>query len=114
MLPVRCASSCRSAPRSAPAIPSSSANAGSSASAGDLRFLAFRPSPPHPVVAPVTLPTGQSAFAELQEETVVVREQSAAADVAERQIDFVAGPPADVAKRFAQRACHIVGVHPER
>src|SRR5665647_1899075 len=51
---------------------------------------------PHPVVTPVALPAGQSALAELQKQPVVVVEQSAAADIADRQIDFLARTSADL------------------
>src|SRR6267142_6101295 len=54
---------------------------------------------PHPVVAPVAFPAGQPAFAELQVEPVLAVKESAAADIAEREKDFVARAAADVIKR---------------
>src|SRR5881394_638326 len=69
---------------------------------------------PHPVVAPVALPAGQPAFAELQKEPVLLVEQSAAADVAEGEVDFLARPSPDVIERGAQRTRGFAGVHAER
>src|SRR4051794_5845678 len=46
---------------------------------------------PHPIVAPVALPAGQLAVAKQQIEPMTLRKQSAAADVAEGQIGFIAG-----------------------
>src|SRR5229473_5205268 len=68
---------------------------------------------PHPVVAPVALPAGQSALAELQIEPVLVEEQPAAADVAEGQQGFVARAAADVVQWRPQGARGIFRVHPE-
>src|ERR1700732_4273200 len=69
---------------------------------------------PHPVVAPVALPAGQSAVAELQIEPVIVVDQSAAAEVADCPIDFAAGAAADVAERLSQRPRDIAHIHPKR
>src|ERR1700720_2522836 len=68
---------------------------------------------PHPVVAPVALPAGQSALAELQIKPVLVQEQAAAADVAEGQEDFVARTAADVVQRHAQSARGVFRIHSE-
>src|SRR5438105_4735939 len=65
-------------------------------------------------MAPVALPAGQSAFTELQIEPVLFGKQSAAADIAERQVDFLAGATADVIERGAERAGGGFLVHPER
>src|SRR6185369_2375404 len=69
---------------------------------------------PHPVVAPVALPAGQPAFAELQKEPVLLVKQSAAADVAKREEDFLARTSPDIIERGAERARSFVGVHAER
>src|SRR5258707_9427475 len=68
---------------------------------------------PHPVVAPIALPAGQSAVAELQIEPVPVRKQTAAAGVAEREEDFVARAASDIIEGRAERACGIFRVHAE-
>src|SRR6185437_2611686 len=63
-----------------------------------------RPSlPPHPVAAPVALPAGQFAVAELQIEPVVVADQSAATRIADGEIDFIARSTVDVAERPVKR-----------
>src|SRR5258705_1515108 len=69
---------------------------------------------PHPVVAPVAFPAGQPAFAELQVEPVLDVKESAAADIAEREKDFVAQAAADVVKRHAERGCGLLRVHAEK
>ena len=53
-------------------------------------------------MAPIALPAGQSALAELQIEPVLVKEQAAAADIAEGKEGFVARPSPDVMERRAQ------------
>src|SRR6266849_10159051 len=68
---------------------------------------------PHPVVAPVALPAGQPALAELQIKPVLVKEQAAAADVAEGQEDFVARTAADVVQWHAQSARGVFRIHSE-
>jgi hypothetical protein len=59
---------------------------------------------PHPIVAPVALPAGQPALAELQKQSVLLVKQSAAADVAEREEDFFARSAPDIIERGAERA----------
>src|SRR5258708_8814033 len=68
---------------------------------------------PHPVMAPIALPAGQSAMAELQIEPVPVRKQTAATEVAEGQEDFVARAAPDIIEGRAERACGIFRVHAE-
>src|SRR5258705_11521075 len=68
---------------------------------------------PHPVMAPIALPAGQSAVAELQIESVPVRKQTAAAGVAEREEDFVARAAPDIIEGRAERACGTFRVHAE-
>src|SRR6478752_4451462 len=69
---------------------------------------------PHPVVAPVALPAGQPALAKLQKQPVLLVEQSAAADVAEREEDFLPRPSPDIVERGAERMRGFGGVHAER
>src|ERR1700709_449953 len=64
-------------------------------------------------MAPVALPARQSAFAELQIEPVFLVEQSAAAIITERQVDFLAGSAADIIERSAERARDGFLVHAE-
>src|ERR1700688_4976835 len=64
-------------------------------------------------MAPIALPPGQSAFAELQIEPMVMIEQSAAAEIAKCQIDFVARRAADVVQWRPQRTRSVFHVHPE-
>src|SRR5882672_9525422 len=45
---------------------------------------------PHPVAAVILFPSGQPAVAELQEQPVVMVDQPAAAEIAQRQVDLVA------------------------
>src|SRR5882757_879592 len=59
---------------------------------------------PHPVAAPVALPAGEAAAAELQIEPVLAIEEAGAAGVAEGKEDFIAGPAADVIQRLLQCA----------
>src|SRR3954451_13276193 len=68
---------------------------------------------PHPVLAIVLLPSRQPAMTELQEQAVTVRDQSAAADVAKREIDLVAGTPAHILQRLPQRPRALPGIHAE-
>src|SRR5258708_9126089 len=75
---------------------------------GRSRFLL-----PHPVMAPIALPAGQSAVAELQVEPVLVRKQAAAASAAEREEDFVARAAPDIIEGRAERACGTFRVHAE-
>ena len=65
-------------------------------------------------MAPIALPAGQPAAPELQIEPVAMRKQSAAADVAERQVDFVARAALDVIERDTERARGVPGLHAER
>src|SRR5215213_3451953 len=69
---------------------------------------------PHPVVAPVALPAGQPALAELQEQPVFLVKQSTAADVAKGKEDFFARTSPDIIERGAERGCGFAGVHAER
>src|SRR5215472_5203255 len=73
----------------------------------------FRASLPHPVAAVVFLPAGQPAVAKLQEQPVVVVDQAAAAEVAEREIDLVAGRAGDILQRLPERGRHLLDVHAE-
>src|SRR3954447_19617760 len=68
---------------------------------------------PHPVVAPIGLPTGQSALAELQKQPVLVIQEPAAADVADRQVYLVTGPATYIAERLAKRSRDIFHIHSE-
>src|SRR4051812_11727234 len=68
---------------------------------------------PHPVVAPIGLPAGQSALTELQKQPVVVIHEPAAADVADRQVYLVTGPAADIAEWLAKRSRNIFHIHSE-
>src|ERR1700694_5839600 len=68
---------------------------------------------PHPVMAHIALPAGYPPLAELQIKPVVAIEQSAAADIAECQIDFVARAAADVSQRRPQRPRGVFHIHPE-
>src|SRR3954464_10563439 len=69
---------------------------------------------PHPVVAPVALPAGQPALGEWQKEPVLLVEQSAAADVAECEVDLFARTSPDIIERGAERTRGFPGVHAER
>src|SRR5882724_1629657 len=72
---------------------------------------------PHPVVAPIALPAGQFALAELQIKPVFVKEQAAAAGVAEGQEVFVAGAAVDVVKwlpKSPRGVFHILPEHQRR
>src|SRR3954470_15632714 len=68
---------------------------------------------PHPVVTPVALPAGQPSLAELEIEPVLFIKQPAAADVAERQVDFLARTAADVIERSAECAGGAFLIHAE-
>src|ERR1700682_2157301 len=68
---------------------------------------------PHPVVAPIALPAGQFALAELQIKPVFVKEQAAAADVAEGQEGFVARAATDVVQWRPQSTRRVFHIHPE-
>src|SRR5581483_10558622 len=72
-----------------------------------------RASLPHPVLAVVFLPAGQSAVAELQEQPVVMVDQAAAAEIAERDIDLLAGRAGDILQRLLQRRRHLLDIHAE-
>src|SRR3954463_1515155 len=71
------------------------------------------PSPPHPVLAVVLLPSRQPSVAELQEQAVAMRDQSAAANISQGEIDLVAGTPAHILQRLPQGARGLPGVHAE-
>src|SRR5579871_5345745 len=73
----------------------------------------FRASLLHPVLAVVFLPSRKPAVAELQEQPVVMIDQPAAAEIAEREIDFTAGRAGDVLQRLLQRRRHLRDVHAE-
>src|SRR6266480_2623976 len=64
-------------------------------------------------MAPVALPAGQSSLAELQIKPVLVKEQATAANIAESQEDFIAGPAADVVQRRPQGPRGILRIHAE-
>src|SRR6185312_2185295 len=70
-------------------------------------------SPPHPVAAVVFLPAGEPAIAELQEQTVVVVDQAAAAQITQREIDFAAGSAADILQGLAQCGRDLRHIHAE-
>jgi hypothetical protein len=65
-------------------------------------------------MAPVAFPAGQSAVAELQIKPVLVKGQPAAADIAERQEDFVARAAAEVVQWCPQRLRGVFHAHPDR
>src|ERR1700730_18536739 len=99
---------CRSGPRSAPAIPCRSANAGS-----DRETSNGEGSEPHPVLAVVFLPAGQTTMAELQKQPVVVIDQSAATEVAKGEVDLSAPSAADILQRLTEHAGGLFHAHPE-
>src|SRR6476469_9121424 len=65
-------------------------------------------------MAPIALPSGQSAVTELQIEPVPVRKQAAPAEIAEREEDLVARAALDVSERYTQRARGVFRAHAER
>jgi hypothetical protein len=50
---------------------------------------------PHPVCAVLLFPAGQATSAKFQKQAIVVRDQSAAAEIAESKIDVRAGSSTD-------------------
>ena len=66
---------------------------------------------PHPIVAPVALPSGEPAFTELQIEPVAVGKQAAAAIAAEGEEYFVARKAANIIERDTEREGGFIGAH---
>src|SRR5258707_1120062 len=68
---------------------------------------------PHPIAAVILFPTRQLAAAGLQEQPVVMIDQSAAAEIAQRQIDLAAGRATDILQGLTERTRCLLDIHPE-